>query len=103
MSHASQLISQMQVTVSMVDVEFHSSGAIIGLKPREPYPKWGKLGDRNPNDVYTAKRVMVIGSHELKGYKGFIKSTTPDGYAFLQLDTRLQQSTAVKLVDLACL
>ena len=63
--------------------------------------KWGKLGGENPNDVYNSLRVMVIGSHELKGYKGHIKSTTLDGYAFLQLDTRLQKSIKVKLVDLA--
>lgn len=46
-------------------------------------------------------RVMVIGHHEMKGYKGFIKSTTPDGYAFLQLDCRPQQNMKIKLVDLA--
>lgn len=103
MSHASQLTSDMQTTVSMVDVEFHNSDVIIGLKPREQHPKWGKLGEQNPNDIYTSKRVMVIGNHKLKGYKGFIMSTTPDGYAFLQLDTRLQQSVAIKLVNLACL
>ena len=103
MSYASQLTSHMQATVSMVDVEFYNSDNIIGLKPREQYPKWGKLGEQNPNDIYTSKRVMVIGSDELKGYKGFIKSTTPDGHAFLQLDTRLQQTVRVKLMDLACL
>ena len=63
--------------------------------------KWGKLGEENPNDVYNSMRVMVIGSHELKGYKGYIKSTTPDGYAIIQLDTWLQKSIQVKLIDLA--
>ncbi len=103
MSPHSQLTSHIQATVSMMDVEFHGSDGIIALKPREQCPKWGKLGERNPNDVYISKRVMVIGNHELKGYKGLIKSTTPDGYAFLQLDTRLQQAVRVKLMDLACL
>ena len=103
MSYASQLTSHMQATVSMTDVEFHSPDCIIALQPREQCPKWGQLGERNPNDVYTSKRVMVIGNHELKGYKGLIKSTTPDGHAFLQLDTRLQQTVRVKLMDLACL
>lgn len=44
---------------------------------------------------------MVVGTHELKGYKGVIKSTTPDGYAFVQLDTRLQQNIKLNLADLA--
>ena len=44
---------------------------------------------------------MVIGNHELKGYKGYIKSTTIDGHAFLQLDTRLQKNIKVRLSDLA--
>lgn len=63
--------------------------------------KWGTLGERNANDVYNSMRVMVIGNHEWKGYKGFIKSTTPDGHAFLQLDTHLQKSIKVKLIDVA--
>ncbi len=48
MSHASQLTSDMQTTVSMVDVEFHNSDVIIGLKPREQHPKWGNWVNRTP-------------------------------------------------------
>ena len=103
MSHDEQLTPYIQATVSTADVEFYNPDQLISLKPREQYPKWGKLGERDPNDVYISKRVMVIGNHKLKGYKGFIKSTTPDGSAFLQLDARLQQIVVVKLVDLACL
>jgi hypothetical protein len=83
-----------------MDVEFHTPTVITGLRPREDYPKWGKLGGKNPNDVYIGKRVMVIGLHQLKGYKGRITSTTPDGWAFLQLDSRLQHSTRIELADL---
>lgn len=93
----------MQVIVSKLDVEFHDPEHIIGLQPRAQSEKWGKLGGQNSNDIYNSMRVMVIGHHELKGYKGLIKSTTVDGYAFLQLDCRPQQNIAVKLVDLACL
>lgn len=93
----------MQVSVSKSDVEFHNPNHIVSLRPRDEDAKWGKLGERNPNDIYDSMRVMVIGNHGLKGYKGRIKSTTPDGYAFLQLDTRLQQIMKMKLLDLACL
>ncbi len=84
-------------------MEFHNSDVIIGLKPREQHPKWGKLGEQNPNDIYTSKRVMVIGNHELKGYKGLSSQQPQMDIAFLQLDTWLQQSVAIKLVNLACL
>ncbi len=78
-------------------------GVFIGLRPRDEYAKWGKLGGENPNDVYNSQRVIVIGNHQFKGYKGLIKSTTPDGYAFMELDSRLQQRYKIKLLDLACL
>ncbi len=76
-----------QVNVAKSHVEFYSLEQGISLRPRVGHPKWANLGDQNPNDVFKSMRVVVIGNHEWKGYKGFIKSTTPDGYAFLQLDT----------------
>ena len=93
----------MQVSVSKWDVEFHISPQNIGLRPRDDYAKWGGLSGKNPNDVYNSMRVVVVGNHVLKGYKGVIKSATLDGDAFLQLDARLQESIKVKLTDLACL
>ena len=89
--------------MSESNVEFHSPEFIIGLQPRKPHVTWARLGERNPNDVYNSIRVVVIGSHEYKGYKGYIKSTTPDGYAFVELDSRLQQSVKIRLLDLASL
>ena len=102
MTRDNYLTSHLQVSVAKSDLEFHTTG-IVGLRPRAEYAKWGNLGSKNPNDVYNSKRVIVIGNHQLKGYKGFIKSTTPDGYAFLELDSRLQQRYKVNLLDLACL
>lgn len=93
----------MQVNVQKTDVEFHTPAHIISLQPRDEYPRWGKLGGRNPNDIYLGKRVVVIGMHHLKGYKGHIRSTSPDGYAMVQLDTQLQQTQKIELVDLASL
>ncbi|KAF9474831.1 hypothetical protein BDN70DRAFT_815019 [Pholiota conissans] len=81
---------QIEVNVSVTEVAFSSATHIVGLQPRGEYSKWGKLGERNPNDVYIGKRVMIIGSHQLKGYKGGIKTTTPEGDAFVELDACLQ-------------
>ena len=102
MTRDNYFTSRLQVSVAKSDLEFHTTD-IIGLRPRADYAKWGKLGSENPNDVYNSKRVIVIGNHQFKGYKGRIKSTTADGYAFLELDSRLQQRYKVKLLDLACL
>ncbi len=84
-------------------VEFYIPDNIISLKPQTQHLKWGKLGEVNTNDIYSGKRVMVVGSHEFKGYKGFVKSTTIDGYALVELDSRLQKTVPVKLSDLASL
>lgn len=89
--------------VLKTDVEFYTPAHINTLKPRDEYPKWGKLGGKNPNDIYIGKRVVVIGKHIFKGYKGTIKTTTPGGFAHVQLDSRVQQTIEVELVDLAIL
>lgn len=96
-----QITIRSQVNVARSHVEFYSQELGIGLRPLVRHPKW--LGEQNPNDVFNSKRVRVIGHHEWKGYKGIIKSTTPDGYAFVQLDTHLQKSLKVELTHLACL
>ncbi|KAF8199073.1 hypothetical protein BJ912DRAFT_687982 [Pholiota molesta] len=98
------LEKQIEVNVSKADVEFHSPKHSISLKPRDGYPNWAKLGERNANDVYIGKRVMVIARNAMKGYRGVIKSTTPDGCAFVELDALLRQANLkVKLLSLTCL
>ena len=84
------------------EVEFHTPEHIISLRLRDESTK-KNLDGYNPNSIYVSKRVMVVGRHHDKGYKGFIKSTTSDGYAFLQLDARPQQSIKIQLTDLASL
>lgn len=87
-----------------MDVEFHSPMRTIALQPRNPHPKWGRLGDRNPNDLYIGKRIVVIAKHNMKGYMGTIKTTTPDGEAYVELVARLQYSNMkFSLLDLALL
>ena len=82
-------------------MEFYSPEQAVSLRSRVEHSKWANLGERNPNDVFNSMRVVVIGNHEWKGYKGFIKSTTLDDFAFVQLDTHLQRSFKVKLNNLA--
>ena len=96
-----QITVHSQVNVAKSHVEFYSQEQGISLRPRVAHPKWANLSEQNPNDVFNSMHVVVIGNHEWKGYKGFIKSTTPDGYAFLQLDTHLQRSLKVNLNHLA--
>jgi hypothetical protein len=94
----------MQVDISILDVEFYTPPHHIALQPRNPHPKWGRLGDRNPNDIYCGKRIIVNARHDFKGYKGTIKTTTPDGDAFVELDSRLQYTNyKFSLLDLALL
>ncbi|PPQ76734.1 hypothetical protein CVT26_004428 [Gymnopilus dilepis] len=45
-----------------------------------------RVGEADLNRVYIGKRVMVVGSHRLKGYLGLIRDTTPSGTAIVELD-----------------
>ena len=93
----------LQINVARLDVEFHSMDHSLVAEPSQTpsHAKWAKLGEKNPNDVFNSKRVVVVGNHVLKGYEGTVKSTTPDGYAFVELDSRIQQTYKVNLYDLA--
>jgi transcription elongation factor len=60
-----------------------------------------RLGGRDPNEVYIGKRVTVVGAGLYKGYKGLIKTTTPNGMARVELDARLQSCVEVQISHLA--
>jgi transcription elongation factor len=60
-----------------------------------------RLGGRDPNDVYIGKRVRVVGGSFYKGYKGLIKTTTPNGMARVELDARLESRVEVQISHLA--
>ena len=60
-----------------------------------------RLGGQDPNEVYIRKRVMVVGASPYKGYKGLIKTTTPNGTARVELDARLHSCVEVEISHLA--
>jgi len=60
-----------------------------------------RLGGRDPNEVYIGKRVTVVGASPYKGYKGLIKTTTPNGMARVELDARLHSCVDVQISHLA--
>ena len=57
----------------------------------------------DPNKIYHGKRVIVVGETPYKSYKGIIKSTNPDGLAWVELEARQQQVVKFALESLALL
>jgi len=57
----------------------------------------------DPNKIYRGKRVVVVGGNRYKAYRGVIKDTTLEGYAWVELDARLQQPEKFSLDGLALL
>ncbi|KAF8960609.1 hypothetical protein BDZ97DRAFT_1921993 [Flammula alnicola] len=94
---------QAEFTVSSGQVVFYSSDFVATtLRPRNPKLR-NQLGGKDPNGVYKGKRVIVIGSHAWKGYKGLIKDTSPLGKAWVELEACLQRVVELSLGDLAFL
>jgi len=91
-----------QVAISKTDVEFHNRPFITTLRKRKPTGD-SLLRGQDPNKIYLGKRVIVIGGTSYKSYKGTVKSTNPDGHAWVELDARQQQVVKFSLKSLALL
>lgn len=88
--------------VPKTDVEFHNRPFITTLRKRKPIGD-SLLRGQDPNKIYLGKRVVVVGGTSYKAYRGTIKTTNPDGYAWVELDARQQQVVKFALEGLALL
>lgn len=61
------------------------------------------LQGQDPNKIYHGKRVIMLGDMPYKSYKGTIKTTNPDGYAWVELEACQQQVVKFSLENLALL
>lgn len=91
-----------KVVMKQSDVAFYNNPFITTLRRRTPIGNI-KFRDDDPNKIYHGKRVVVVGSNFYKSYKGIIKDTNAEGYAWVQLDTRLQHLEKITLDGLALL
>ncbi|KAF8869080.1 hypothetical protein CPB84DRAFT_1755471 [Gymnopilus junonius] len=67
-------------------LDFHDGDFImLTLRVRRP-GRNVKLGERDPNEVYIGKQIIVHGTHRLKGYRGLIRATTPNGVASVEVN-----------------
>lgn len=94
--------SGIQVSVKKSDVIFYNSPFITTLRKRTVVGDIKSRG-HDPNKIYRGKRVIVVGGNSYKGYKGIIKDTTLEGYAWVELDVRLQQPEKISLNGLTFL
>jgi len=62
-----------------------------------------KFGGDDLNKIYHGKRVVVVGGNSYKSYKGIVKNTNVKGYAWVELEARLQQHVKISLNYLALL
>lgn len=90
------------MTIPKADIEFHNRPFITALRKRKPTDDF-LLRGRDPNKIYHGKRVIVIGDTPYKSYKGTIKSTNPEGFAWVELEARQQQVVKFRLESLALL
>jgi hypothetical protein len=93
-----------QISSAMADIEFFSPPFILTLR-RRTQRHLSDLKGEDPNKIYVGKRVMVVGRHQYKSYKGTIKTTHPAGDAWVELDALYGQQKVIKftLCDLALL
>lgn len=91
-----------QVVIAKTDIGFHNKPFITTLRRRKPTEDYILRG-QDPNKIYHGKRVIVVGDTPYKSYKGMIKTTNPDGYAWVELEARQQQVVKFYLENLALL
>jgi hypothetical protein len=91
-----------QISVTTADIEFFSPPFVLTLRRRTQRNLSGFKGE-DPNKIFIGKRVMVVGPHQYKSYKGTIKITNPTGDAWVQLDALQQKLVQLTLHDLALL
>ena len=83
------------------DLVFHDDDpTTTTLRPRQERRRWCPLGPRDPNQVYIGKDVVVINKSRWKGYRGIIKSTSPDGLAWVELQATLIASKGTQVIRL---
>jgi len=59
--------------------------------------------EQDPYKVYHEKRVIIVGETHYKSYKGIVKTTSLDGYAWVQLEARQQETIKVPVNQIALL
>ena len=91
-----------QISVTMVDIEFFSPPFIQTLR-RRAQRNLSSLKGEDPNKIFIGKWIMVVGRHQYKSYKGTIKITNPAGDAWVKLDALQQKMVKLTLCDLALL
>ena len=91
-----------QISATMADIEFFIPPFVQTLRRRTQHNLPGIKGE-DPNKMFIGKRVMVVGPHQYKSYKGTIKITHPSGDAWVELDALQQKMIKVTLCDLALL
>ena len=96
----------MQADLLPGDVVFREDEVTLNtLRPRKEDNRSGcRLGPRDRNSVHIGKHVLVINKSQWKGYKGIIKSTSPDGFARVELQATLiahQRTQVIRLDQLA--
>jgi hypothetical protein len=96
------LIKILQASIKKSDIGFYNSPFLTTLRKRT-VSRDDKLHD-DPNKIYHGKRVIVVGGHRYKTYKGYIKNTNIEGYAWVELDALFQnQLEKISLDSLAFL
>lgn len=91
-----------KVSVKQSDIAFYNNPFITTLRKRTPVGNIKSQGD-DPNKIYHGKRVVVVGGNVYKSYRGIIKDTNVEGYAWVELDARLQHLEKISLDGLALL
>ena len=83
------------------DVIFHEDDPIsTTLRPQQAIRRTCKLGPRDPNHKFIGKHVIVINKSQWKGYRGIIKSTSPDGLAWVELEATLIAHKGTQIIKL---
>ena len=92
----------LQASIKKSDIGFYNSPFLTTLRKRT-IARDVKFRD-DPNKIYHGKRVIVVGGHRYKTYKGYIKNTNIEGYAWVELDALFQnQLEKISLDSLAFL
>ncbi len=100
-SHYSAKKNNDQVCIQKGDVELYSSPFVTTLRKQTediPLPR-----GQDPNKAYHEKRIIIVGETHYKSYKGIVKNTNLDGYAWVQLEARQQETVKIPISQIALL
>jgi hypothetical protein len=90
-----------QVCVPKGDVEFYSTFVTTVRKQQTEDIRLPRGQD--PNKAYHEKRIIIVGETHYKSYKGIVKNTSLDGYAWVQLEARQQETVKIPISQIALL